>query len=65
MEKVALGEGFLIFLWFFLLSIIPPELHISWRMNSRPVGGCSSDMYTDPTDMSNNNNNRTLIAVKY
>jgi hypothetical protein len=40
------------------VSIIPPYFpcsYITWRMNSRPVGGRSSEISSHPIDMKSNN----------
>jgi hypothetical protein len=34
-----------------------PYSYIIWGMNNRPVGGCSSDTLSHPTDMNDNNIN--------
>jgi hypothetical protein len=58
-DKVALGQVSLRVLRPCPVNIIPrwlSRLIVMWEMNSRPVGGRSSETQSHPTDMNNSNN---------
>jgi hypothetical protein len=70
-DKVSLGQV-LLREFDFILSISfqcgPPRSHITWGMNTRSVGSCSSETLCHPIDMNNTDANLffpVVLSVHY
>jgi hypothetical protein len=66
-DKVALGQDFFSEFFGFLVSVsfhLSPCSYITWGMNSRPVGGRSSETSSHPNDINNWNYVLPIISPK-